>query len=341
MSAMVDTSPIGTPPVDTSRLAVVAIGRNEGDRLRRCLDSVIGRAALVVYVDSGSSDGSLQLARQRGAEIVELDLATPFTAARARNAGWQRALERLPSLEFVQFVDGDCEVDPAWLGRALQFLRADPSIAAVAGLRRERHPDRSIYNLACDIEWNGPPGETQAIGGDSMMRITALQAAGGFDARLIAGEEPELCLRLRRLGWRIWRLADPMTLHDAAIHRFSQWWRRTMRAGYAFALGAHLHGSSPERHYIVERRRAWIWGAVLPLLAAVAGLMISPVAAVLVLAAYPIQWLRLRQRSAGAMPRPGVQALLLVVGKFAELAGQLKFMWNRATGSQARLIEYK
>ena len=325
----------------SSRLAVVAIGRNEGERLRRCLDSVVGRAALVVYVDSGSSDGSLELARQRGIEIVELDLATPFTAARARNAGWQRALELRPDLEFVQFVDGDCEVDAAWFGRALEFLRSQPQVAAVAGLRRERHPDRSIYNLACDIEWNGPPGETQAIGGDSMMRIAALRAAGGFDARLIAGEEPELCLRLRRLGWRVWRLADPMTLHDAAIHRFSQWWRRTMRAGYAFALGAHLHGSSPERHYIVERRRAWVWAAGIPLLAAAAGLIIAPAAAGLVLVAYPVQWLRLWRRGAGAVPRPAVQALLLVVGKFAELFGQFKFMWNRATGSQARLIEYK
>src|SRR3990170_3982962 len=97
-------------PSMTSRLGIVAIGRNEGERLRACLRSVVGDNRVVVYVDSGSTDGSVEMARSMGAEVVELDLATPFTAARARNEGFHRLEQLNPNVAFVQFVDGDCEV---------------------------------------------------------------------------------------------------------------------------------------------------------------------------------------------------------------------------------------
>jgi len=133
------------------RFGVVAIGRNEGERLRRCLASVVAGAARVVYVDSGSTDGSVELARGFGAEVVALDMSRPFTAARARNQGWRRVLELEPALDYIQFVDGDCEVIAGWLEVARGFLDAHADVAAVAGRNRERHPERSIYNLLCDI----------------------------------------------------------------------------------------------------------------------------------------------------------------------------------------------
>lgn len=322
--------------------ALVAIGRNEGERLVRCLASARGRYRLVVYVDSGSTDGSVEAARAAGAHVVQLDMTVPFTAARARNAGWREALAREPGLPFVQFVDGDCEIVETWPTTARAFLDAHPQVAAVAGLRRERHADRSIYNLICDTEWQRPPGETPAIGGDVLMRTAALQAAGGYDDRMIAGEEPELCLRLRRLGWRIWQLDVPMTLHDAAMTRFGQWWKRSMRAGYAFILGASMHGRGPERHWVAEHRRGLLWGVVVPAGIVLAGLASgSPLLALVLAGVFPLQWLRLWRRQRGRLPRAGLQTLFLVLGKFAEGAGQLKFLWHRATGAQARLIEYK
>src|SRR5204863_8125599 len=126
-------------------LAVVVIGRNEGGRLRRCFASVCGPDTAVVYVDSGSTDGSIALARAMGIEVVELDLRVPFTAARARNAGWQRV-----QADCVQFVDGDCELRSGWLAAAQEHLRTHPEAGAVAGRLRERHPERSIYNRLCD-----------------------------------------------------------------------------------------------------------------------------------------------------------------------------------------------
>ncbi len=322
--------------------ALVAIGRNEGERLRRCLASAAGRYRCIVYVDSGSTDGSLEAARAAGAHGLALDLSIPFTAARARNAGWRAALALQPDLAFVQFVDGDCEIDPGWPATARAALDAHPQAAAVAGLRRERHPERSLYNLVCDTEWKRPEGETAAIGGDVLMRLSALQAAGGYDDRMIAGEEPELCLRLRRLGWRIRQVHAPMTLHDAAMTRFSQWWMRSVRAGYAFALGAAMHGAGPERHWVAEQRRGLLWGLWIPLLLLLAALAVGALPALLAaLGLYGLQWLRLWRRQPAGLPRAGAQALLMVVGKFAETAGQIKLRWHRLTGAQAKLIEYK
>src|ERR1700686_613653 len=195
------------------RVGLVAIGRNEGQRLERCLGS-LPVAATVAYVDSGSTDGSVQLARARGAEVVELDMSSPFTAARARNAGFRRLREIAPALPYVQFVDGDCELSRDWPEHAASYLDSHADIVAVCGRRRERFPERSIYNWLCDREWDGPLGEVRAFGGDVMMRANALEDVRGYRDDLIAGEEPELCVRLRAAGWRIWRLKSEMTVHD-------------------------------------------------------------------------------------------------------------------------------
>jgi GT2 family glycosyltransferase len=247
------------------QVGLVAIGRNEGKRLHQCLLSVLGKVAHVVYVDSGSTDGSIELARSLGVDVVELDLSTPFTAARGRNAGFHRLLQANPQIEFVQFVDGDCEVVEGWLERALHELESQSNVAVVCGRRRERFPEQSIYNRLCDIEWDTPVGEATACGGDSMMRVEAFQQVGGFNPTLIAGEEPELCVRLRQKGWKIFRLDAEMTLHDAQMTRFGQWWKRSLRAGHAYAEGAWLHGREPERHWVKESRSIWLWGlGVLP-----------------------------------------------------------------------------
>src|SRR5581483_8804078 len=232
---------MGAGRSDTATVGVVVIGRNEGERLRRCLASLVGAGAYLAYVDSGSNDGSVAMAGSLGVEVVELDSAEPFTAARARNAGCEALLRSHPELQYVFFVDGDCEVIHGWIGEAVRFLESHSDVAVVCGRRRERHPERSIYNLLCDIEWDSsPPGETGACGGDAVMRIAAFRQAGGFRADLICGEEPELCARLRQSGWRIWRLAADMTVHDAAMYRLTQWWQRTVRVGYGYAMFMRL-----------------------------------------------------------------------------------------------------
>jgi len=329
-------------PAACSELGVVVIGRNEGERLVRCLESVRNRAACVVYVDSGSTDGSVERGRALADAVVELDMRMPFTAARARNAGFERLLEMRAALGYVFFVDGDCEVVEGWLDTAVQFLTQHPKVAIVWGLRRERFPEKSIYNLLCDMEWQDyPTGETRACGGDAVARVDAIRAVNGYRPDLICGEEPEMCVRLRQAGWRIFRLESPMTLHDAAIYRFSQWWKRSMRAGYGFAQGAALHGAPPERHAILETRRSWIWGLGIPL----AALVLAPLIgwrSTIVLIAYPVQVVRLSARGRRPSARENwSRAVALVLSKFPEMVGQAKFHLDRIRRAQSRLIEYK
>jgi len=335
---MTDTAPSPATPA----LGLVAIGRNEGDRLRQCLTSIVGRVGQAVYVDSGSTDGSVALARSLGVEVVELDLSVPFTAARARNAGWARLQELVPELEFVQFVDGDCEVVPGWLEAALATLQEQAEVAVVCGRRRERFPEASAYNLLCDLEWETPVGEASACGGDAMMRVAALQAAGGFDPSLIAGEEPELCYRLRQAGWKIWRIDAEMTRHDAAMSRFGQWWRRTVRAGHAYAEGAWLHGREPERYYVRECRSILLWGLAIP---SVVLLSLWPARgwSAMLLLVYPLQVYRIArgQRSRCSPEAAMLYARACVAGKFANVVGMLRFHVNRLTRRANQLIEYK
>lgn len=329
-------------PAQTVVLAVVAIGRNEGDRLKMCLRSALGEgiAQVVVYVDSGSTDGSADYARGQGCRVVDLDMSIPFTAARARNEGFELALAYVPALTHVQFIDGDCELAHGWLEAALAFLSKRCDVAAVCGRRRERNPQHTIYNQLCDIEWNTPVGKTKSCGGDVLIRVDALRSVGGYRTNLIAGEEPELCVRLRARGWRIWRLDHEMTLHDADMLRFAQWWSRSKRTGFAFAEGAALHGAPPERHWVRESRSGLLWGLALPLLIAAMSMAATPWALGLMLV-YPLQVLRLYWRARRLVPRPGWYAASLVLGKVPESLGQLKYFLSRARGQRAALIEYK
>ena len=321
-------------------IGVVVIGRNEGQRLERCLASLEGSADKVVYVDSGSVDGSVQMARQRGVEVLALDMTRPFTAARARNEGFARLQRLFPTMRHVQFVDGDCEVAAGWLPKAQAFLYAHPAVAVVCGRRRERFPQRSVYNLLCDLEWDTPIGEAKACGGDALMRADAFAAVSGYRASLIAGEEPELCVRLRAAGWKIWRLPEEMTLHDAAMTRFGQWWQRSLRGGYAFAEGAFLHGAAPERHWQRESRRIWIWGLAIPLAIIAASAWFGGWGLLLLLI-YPLQAVRLARRGVRSARENWLQAVFLVLGKFPEMLGQVKFLLNRFGAGKAVLIEYK
>lgn len=316
-----------------SDIAAVAIGRNEGERLKRCLAALVPQVRRAIYVDSGSTDGSGEAASALGAEVVELDMSAPFTAARARNTGFA-CLVSTGMPDAVQFIDGDCELVPGWAEAALAFLASRPDVAIVTGRLRERFPEKTIYNRLCDMEWDGPVGEIESCGGIFMARAEAFADEGGFRDDLIAGEEPELCLRLRRGGWKIWRLDRDTALHDADMTRFDQWWRRSRRAGHAFAEGAALHGDGPERYGVPETRRGLLWGVGLP--AAMLGMtgFVSPWFMLLFLL-YPLQMLRLSRRFGW------LRAAFLVLGKFPEGLGVLEYHLRRWVGKRRGLIEYK
>jgi len=325
----------------------VVIGRNEGERLRRCLTSLRGSVDRLVYVDSGSTDGSVSLAEGLGAKVVELDTEIPFTMARARNVGFRCIRDSFPDVTRVQFVDGDCEVAATWLPAARRFMDEHPEAAIVCGRRRERAPDESPYNRIVDVEWDGPVGRVSACGGDALVRTAAFEQVDGFNPSMIAGEEGEMCCRLRLAGWEIWRLDEPMTLHDAAIHRFGQWWKRSTRCGHAYAEGYTLHGRSSLRHNARQIRSTVAWGIVAPVLAVCAllgGLLSGRMELLLVPALVAVGYALLgskvfvgRRRRGDGVSDSARYAAACVVGKLAEAQGALQYVLGR----ESRLIEYK
>lgn len=323
------------------RVGVVVIGRNEGERLVNCLNSLILQSNQIIYVDSNSTDQSVSMSKSKGIEVLALDISKPFTAARARNEGFKRLLEVHPQVEYVQFIDGDCEVNSSWLASAVAFLDNNVTVAAVCGRRRERYPNKSIYNKICDVEWDTPIGEAKACGGDALFRVVPLLVQNGYNPTLIAGEEPDLCVRLRATGWKIWRIDVEMTLHDAAMLRFGQWWNRSVRTGYAFAQGVDLHGHPPERHWVAESRRALIWGGILPLLILLC-LVVCSVVAFAFLMLYVLQIVRIGLKNKkNNLACPWSMAFFLVLGKLPEFVGQVKFLKGLLTRKGSKLIEYK
>lgn len=319
----------------TSSVGVVAIGRNEGERLIACLESLQGRVDRIIYVDSGSTDNSVAEAKARGAEVVALDMSIPFTAARARNEGHAYLVKDGQGPDYIQFLDGDCILQDGWIETGRDFLDQNAQVAAVSGRNRERFPERSIYNALADIEWDTPLGKTKASGGNVMMRRSALEAMNGFDETLIAGEEPELCLRMRQTGWEIWRLDHEMTLHDANLLKFSQWWQRARRGGYAVAEGVAMHGADPERYQVPNLVRIVVWGMVLPLLIVLGALFVSPWALALVLI-WPARMVRRLMKG-----DPAFQAVFIILAKFPEAQGVLTYLWRRIKGTRGKLIEHK
>jgi glycosyltransferase involved in cell wall biosynthesis len=327
-----------------NQIGVVVIGRNEGERLRRCLNSVASRGLILVYVDSGSKDGSIELARSMGVEVVELDMSRPFSAARARNEGFERLLAIAPEVQYVQFVDGDCEIVDGWIDRARREFDERPMAAVVCGRRRERHPEHSVYNRLADLEWDTPIGEAKACGGDALMRVAALQQVGGYDPELIAGEEPELCVRLRQKGWTVYRADAEMTLHDMAMTRFGQWWKRTVRAGHAFAEGSALHGRPPERHFVHQTRSIIVWGLVVPVLALSLAWPTRGLSLLLFVGYLLLFWRAFRYYRVQRGWRAGdarVFALAVVLGKIPSALGVVRYWLGRLSGKRSRVMDYR
>jgi len=316
----------------------VLIGRNEGERLRRSIESVLKVTNRVVYADSASTDGSAELARSLGAVVVELDRSRPLNAARGRNAGFEALVEHFPECRYVLFLDGDCRLVEDFAAKAIAFLASHPEAAIACGRRFEAFPAASFYNRMADEEWNTPVGQALACGGDSMVRIDAFKETGGFDAELMASEEPELAARLRAAGWQIWRIDADMSEHDAAIHRFGQWWRRTLRSGYGYAQAWRRTQNLPQpiNGRILASAFFWVVGVPIALLA-LALLMDRPAVLLLVPVVYAVQVLRIALGRGLTAHGLRVSATLMLA-KFAEVAGATRYFLERRRGHS---IEYK
>ena len=310
---------------DAPAYGFVVIGRNEGDRLIRCVEKLRPFGAPIVYADSGSSDGSPDTAERLGATVVRLRPDRPMNASRGRHEGFRRLRTLLPGGNYVQFVDGDCILDANWMEKAVSFMARNPEVAIVCGRRFEADPGASFYNRLCDQEWNTPVGFALASGGDALMRVCALEEVDGFDPTLMASEEPELAARLRARGWKVYRMDALMTEHDARIFSFSSYWRRSLRAGYGYVQAWRRTAGLPERINQRLLLSALTWVVLLPLfMIGLALLSRESYVLLLIPSAYAAQVIRIAVARGASDIFNWKVALVLLACKTAEFIGAVR-----------------
>ena len=329
----------------TTQIGAVIIGRNEGQRLAECLKSVHDQTLRLVYVDSGSTDGSAIEAKSNGYDAIILEQG-PYTAARGRQTGFDFLLEKYPDITYVFFIDGDCLLEEKFIIAASKYLDNNPNTAAVCGRRKEQRCDQSFYSRLIDIDWAIPPGEVPYFGGESLIRVNILKQAGGWDVNLIAGEEPDLCFRLRQQGHTIWRLPDPMTKHDIAMTSFTQYFRRSIRSGYAYAQVGYRHRNENSKPWLKMSLSTLAYGLALPIVFTVTLIFMSTLWPATILLS--LVYLRLIFSMTRYVSKRGypfglslAYTIANIICKTAGAWGVLRYIIHHLTQKQATIIEYK
>ncbi len=325
-------------------IGIVIIGRNESKRLPLCFESMSQVVCKKIYVDSGSSDNSVELAKEHQLEVVELDSSRPFSAARARNEGFERLMQLNPDIEFVQFIDGDCTLLPGWLDAANTALLADVQRGAVVGHLQERNREASPYNRLCALEWRSAVGDLSdygALGGISVIRASVFKELGGFNPGVIAGEDSEFGVRMGAAGYKVTKLDCPMATHDADIHHFNQWWTRAVRGGHAIGQRAFINGKNTQ-DCIKERNSTFFWGGLIPFVIVLL-LIPSNGYSLLLLSGYGLlcyRVMRFRLMLGDSLDEAWLYTRFLLLAKFANMVGLLKFYINKLY-QRYEIIEYK
>jgi len=254
-------------------ISFAVIGLNEADRLGECLRSIAAcdypaDRVEIIYVDGGSTDDSVDIARSfESVLVIELDDPAP-NAAKGRNAGWRRSRG-----DFVQFLDADMTLAPTWPAAAVDFARREGAKVCF-GHVREKDPGRNRYHHIMDIIWRRAPGEASGLGGAFFIAKDLLERHGGFEEKLQGGEEPELAERLIRGGARIVCLDEPMAFHDAAITGLAGYWDRMRRFGKTSVEALRLRGKGTAR-LLLEPVKTMLPGCLL-LACVVAAFLVHP-----------------------------------------------------------------
>jgi hypothetical protein len=184
-----------------ARIGAVCIGPQRGRPAAALPRLARGLPGRLVYVDSASTDGSVAAAREAGRRGGHARHGRPFTAARARAEGFARLEALAPALEYVMFRrSAIARSRPAGSKPATAFPREQPDFAVACGRRRERSPEASRYNALADRDGTPRPARRHRAEAMRSCAPAALREVGGSDPAMIAGEEPELCRRLRGAG---------------------------------------------------------------------------------------------------------------------------------------------
>ncbi|MHB1169161.1 MAG: glycosyltransferase family 2 protein [Longimicrobiales bacterium] len=195
-------------------ISVIVIGLNEAANLRRCFDSVhraltrvrdIVASSELVFVDAGSSDDSTAIASAAVDRLIVFEGTA--SAAAARQAGTRSAVG-----ELFLFLDGDMELEPDWLGIALEHLHADERVAGITGMRCDRAAgsETIVQENVYDVR---SLRRAQHFGGAVLLRRAVLEKAGGYDPGMPNAEEPDLYARILSAGYPVLELPVPFITH--------------------------------------------------------------------------------------------------------------------------------
>lgn len=319
-------------------IGVVIIGVNVERYLADCIRSVQsanypGELLKFVYVDGGSQDASTRIAAEfENVAVIELNDRHP-TPGRGRNTGWQYLATPL-----VQFMDADTVLDPSWFERACAAL--DDSTAAVCGHRREKYPQKNAYHRFTEMEWHYETGPCRYFGGEALVRRSVLEATGGFDENLVAGEDPELSYRIRLNGWRILRIDAPMSVHDINMTTLRQYLKRAYRSGYAYAEIALRFIRNPEKLWLKESIRI-LAKALLPIALVIAGVLTGNtwwglLLGLLILLRPLINIGRMKQESQQPWSFVLLYAGHTALVVYPQFWGMARYFWGLATGRPLR-----
>jgi GT2 family glycosyltransferase len=331
------------------RIGAVVIGRNEAEHIGASLRSVrraVGDAP-IVYVDSASRDESVAIASTIADEVHGLDPATPLSAARARNEGFGVITAKAPGLDYVLLLDGDCLLQQGFVPAAVEALDRRNDLAAVVGNQLEKQIADSVFTRLSALEWWSVPGDITDFGnitGNMVVRVTDFRAHGGFNPRVIAGEDSEFGVRLKLAGRLITKLDMAMAEHQGCITSFDQWWSRAVRAGHALAERYMLHGRSAVHDCRREFFSTIFWGLGMPAVAILLAWQTYGLSLLLLPLGYAALFLKMvrtyHRKQGHSLPDAILQARFGLYDKAANTIGLIKYFRRRMTG-QVQIIEYK
>jgi len=196
-------------------LSVIIIGRNEVRHIEACLRSVIKgiqttAGTEIIYVDSASTDDTIQIVRKYSASIYQLKPDWPLSAAAGRYIGYLQSRG-----DYLFFIDGDTMLVHDWLPKGIRFLQTHPETGGIAGSMHELFEDNNGKPISLQRHRYGRhenPRTEKTLGGIALYRRSVLEQAGPFNPYIAVDEERELGLRIQRAGFNLIRIPDLMAV---------------------------------------------------------------------------------------------------------------------------------
>lgn len=238
---------------------------NEAERLPATLESALAAAGPdgeVIVADSGSTDGTVEIAQRHGVTLVQIAPSEQPSCGLGPQLGYQYSKG-----DYLCLMDGDMLLDPEFLGKAVAFLEANPDVGGVGG----RVVEMNLENLEFarrmsrgGAEYNAGP--VDRLNGGGLYRREAVASVGYLSDRNLHGyEEFDLGVRMRQVGWGLHRLDTPFVQHFGYRMNAYALLLRRWRSKYLYGTGEVLRAATGKPHLwslLRDIRELRLWAAV-------------------------------------------------------------------------------